>query len=72
MRHLELPTIGPDEDPNIHITRSLVRLTVTSAGDPGPGTWFKLHGYKSPNHHIVMTDCVFAVDKRPAQWAGSS
>jgi hypothetical protein len=69
VRTLELPTVGPGEDPEIRITRSLVRLAVTSGGEPGPGTWFKLHGYSSPNHRIVITDSVFAVDKQPrAGW----
>lgn len=65
VRTLELPTIGPEEDPHIRLTRVLVRLAVTSAGEPGPGAWFKLHGYDSPNHQIVITDSVFAVDKQP-------
>ncbi len=65
VRYLELPTIGPDEDATIRITRTLVRLAVTSAGEPGPGAWFKLHGYKSRNHQVVITDSVFAADKQP-------
>jgi hypothetical protein len=69
IRYLDAPTIGPDEDPNIEITRVLVRLAVTSGGETGPGTWFKLHGYDAPNHHIVITDSVFAVRAKPrAGW----
>ena len=64
-RFLDVPTIGADEDAKIEITRSLVRLAVTSGGEVGPGTWFKLHGYDSPNHQIVMKDCIFAVDQMP-------
>ena len=65
VRYLDVPTIGSDEDPNIEITRVLVRLAVTSGGETGPGTWFKLHGYDSPNHHFVITDSVFAVGTMP-------
>lgn len=67
VRHLDVPTIGPEEDPNIAITRVLLRLAVTSGGEKGPGTWFKLHGYDSPNHHIVITDSIFAVDTMPGK-----
>jgi hypothetical protein len=42
VRILEQPTIGPDEERNIHVRRVLVRLAVTSAGDPG----LKKHGYE--------------------------
>lgn len=63
VRHLELPTIGPGEDPAIQVTRVLVRLAVTSGEESGLGTWFKMHGYKSPNHQLVITDSVFATDK---------
>lgn len=65
VRTEELLTIGPDESPDILITRTLVRLDVTSGGETGPGTWFKTHGYKSPNHRIVLTDCVFAASVKP-------
>ncbi len=65
VRTLELPTVGPDESPDVSITRTLVRLDVTSGGEPGPGTWFKLHGYEAPNHRIVLTDCAFAVSQEP-------
>lgn len=65
VRFLNVPTIGPDEDPNITISRVLIRLAVTSGGEVGPGTWFKLHGYDSPNHRIVIKDSVFAVDTKP-------
>src|SRR5690606_15679607 len=51
--------------PNIYITRVLLRLDITSGGEPGPGTWFKLHGYQSPNHHMIITDSVFAAAKKP-------
>src|SRR5690606_2930563 len=50
------PTIGPKEDGDIHLRRALIRLSITSGGDTGVGAWFKLHGYKSPNHRIVATD----------------
>jgi hypothetical protein len=65
VRTLKLNTIGPDESPDVFITRTLVRLDVTSGGEPGPGAWFKLHGYESPNHRIVLTDCVFAAGAEP-------
>jgi hypothetical protein len=65
VRTLELPTIGPDESPDVYITRTLVRLDITSGGEQGPGTWFKLHGYKAPNHRIVLTDCAFAANREP-------
>jgi hypothetical protein len=65
VRYLEQPTIGPDESPDIHLTRVLVRLSITSGGDTGVGAWFKLHGYKSQNHRIVATDSVFATDLMP-------
>lgn len=69
VRFLESPTIASDEDPNIELTRVLVRLAITSGGEPGPGTWFKLHGYDSPNHRMVIKDCVFAVGTKPrAGW----
>ena len=69
VRTLELPTIGADESVDVFITRVLVRLDVTSGGEPGPGTLFKLHGYKAPNHRIVITDCVFAASQEPrAGW----
>lgn len=64
-RHLDAPTIGGGEDREIQITRSLVRLAITSGEDTGPGTWFKLHGYDSPNHQIVVTDCIFAIGEMP-------
>lgn len=59
---LALPTIGPEEDRHIRRTRMLVRLAVTSAGEPRPRAWFKLHGHDSPNHQMFITDSVFAVD----------
>ncbi len=62
VRYLEVPTIGPDEDPTIQITRALVRLAVTSGEQSAVGTWFKMHGYKSANHRVVITDSVFATD----------
>lgn len=65
VRTLKLPTIGPHESPDVFITRTLVRLDVTSGGEPGPGTWFKLHGYEAPNHRVVLTDCAFAVSREP-------
>lgn len=65
VRTLELPTIGPNESPDVLVTRTLVRLDVTSGGEPGPGTWFKLHGYQAPNHRIVLTDCAFAASGEP-------
>lgn len=69
VRTRDLPTIGPQESSEILITRTLVRLDVTSGGETGPGTWFKLHGYDSPNHQIVVRDCVFAVGSVPrAGW----
>ncbi|QDU25754.1 hypothetical protein ETAA8_08250 [Anatilimnocola aggregata] len=69
VRTLEVPTIGPAESPDVFVTRSLIRLDVTSGGEPGPGTLFKLHGYKSPNHRIVLTDCTFAASQEPrAGW----
>lgn len=69
VRTLELPTIGANESPDVLITRTLVRLDVTSGGEPGPGTWFKLHGYKAPNHRIVLTNCTFAASREPrAGW----
>jgi hypothetical protein len=60
-------TIGPNEDPNIHLTRVFVRLTVTNANEKGPGKWFKLMGRESPVHQIHITDCVFATDAEPRQ-----
>ncbi len=41
----------------------LVRLAVTSGEESGLGTWFKMHGYESANHQVVITDSVFATDK---------
>lgn len=63
----KVATIGPDEDPNINLTRALVRLTRTNAGEPGAGKWFKLIGRESPVHHFNITDCVFATDTGPRQ-----
>ena len=63
-RSLKVPAIGPNEDPEIRVTRTLVRLARTN-GDPGLGTWFKFHGYETPNHKIVITDSVFAVGEQP-------
>lgn len=65
LRTFKLPTIGPDEDPEIRITRSLVRLAVTCGGEPALGTWFKMHHYTSPYHRVVITDSVFAADLDP-------
>ncbi len=63
-RSLKVPAIGADEDPEIRITRTLVRLARTN-GDDGVGTWFKFHGYETPNHRVVITDSVFAVGQQP-------
>lgn len=64
-----IPAWGPNEDPEVRITRTLVRLSVTSGGDKGPGTWFKRHGYKTKNHFIRITDSIFALDSMPrAGW----
>lgn len=63
----QVTTIGPDEDPNITLTRVLVRLTRTNANEPGAGKWFKLIGRESPVHHFIITDCVFATDTAPRQ-----
>ena len=63
-RSLKVPAIGPNEDPEIRITRTLVRLARTN-GDDGLGTWFKFHGYETPNHRLVITDSVFAVGQQP-------
>ena len=52
IRSLKVPAIGANEDPDIRITRTLVRLARTN-GDDGIGTWFKFHGYETPNHRIV-------------------
>lgn len=43
----------------------LLRLAVTSAGDPGPGTWSKFHGYESRMHQLIITDSVFAAHQKP-------
>ncbi|MDO8539413.1 MAG: hypothetical protein Q7S40_03165 [Opitutaceae bacterium] len=64
VRYLKVPAIGPNEDPEIRVTRTLVRLARTN-GDPGLGTWFKFHGYETPNHKIVITDSVFAAGEQP-------
>ncbi len=58
-------TIGAGEDPNIRVTRSLVRLYTTNGSETGPGHWFKWQGRGMPNHHLVITDSIFAVDKQP-------
>jgi hypothetical protein len=68
VRTLDLPTIGSNESPDVFVTRTLVRLDVTSGGEPVPGTWFKLHGYDAPNHRIVLTDCTFALSRAPRNW----
>lgn len=69
VRTLELPTIGPKESPDVLVTRTLVRLDITSGGELGPGTLFKLHGYEAQNHRIVITDCTFAASHKPrAGW----
>lgn len=65
IRNPLIPAFGPNEDPDIRITRSLVRLAMTSANEKGPGTWFKLHGYQTKNHHIRITDSAFAVEHQP-------
>ena len=64
IRYLKVPAIGANEDPDIRVTRTLVRLARTN-GDDGIGTWFKLHGYETPNHRIVITDSVFAAGQQP-------
>jgi hypothetical protein len=58
-------TIGSGEDRTIRITRDYVRLSVTNGGETGAGHWFKWQGRGSPNHTLVITDSVFAVDSRP-------
>ena len=63
-RSLKVPAIGANEDPEIRITRVLVRLARTN-GDEGLGTWFKFHGYETPNHRAVITDSVFALGQPP-------
>lgn len=69
LRTLEQATIGPQESPDMLVTRTLVRLDITSGGEPGPGTLFKLHGYEAQNHRIVLTDCTFAASQKPrAGW----
>ena len=61
----DLTTIGPKEDPNIGLTRVLVRVTSTCGNEPKPGRWFKLIGRESPVHRFTITDCVFATDAEP-------
>jgi hypothetical protein len=53
------------EDPNIGLTRVLVRVTSTCGGEPKPGRWFKLMGRESPVHRFTITDCVFATAAEP-------
>lgn len=65
VRRFGVGTIGPDEDPTIQLTRVLARVTITNADETGPGRWFKLQGYDSPNHRLVITDCVFATHYMP-------
>ena len=60
-------TIGPNEDPQIKVTRALVRLTVTNGGEKGTGKFFKLQGRESPVHTFIITDSVFATDAAPRQ-----
>jgi hypothetical protein len=61
----KIETIGPNEDPNVTLTRVLVRITSTCGNEPKPGRWFKLIGRDSPVHRLVITDCVFAADAEP-------
>jgi hypothetical protein len=64
-------TIGPNENPNINLTRVLVRCTSTCGNEPKPGRWFKLIGRESPVHRFTITDCVFAADAEPRSgWRG--
>ena len=63
----KIETIGPNEDRHINLNRVLVRLTVTNGGETGTGKWFKLQGRESPNHHLNITDSVFATDNEPRQ-----
>jgi hypothetical protein len=64
------PSIGPNEDPYIHIDHAYIRLTVTNANEVGGGKWFKWQGRGLPNHKLKIADSVFAVDKLPkAGWS---
>ena len=60
-------TIGPGEDPYIRVTRVFVRLYSTnSEGNGNPGRWFKWQPRGSVNHHLIITDSVFATHGPPA------
>lgn len=60
-------TVGPGEDPSIHLTRVYVRLSRTNS-DRGPGRWFKWQPRGVQPHRVEITDSVFAVDRAPQSW----
>ena len=61
-------TIGPREDPTIHLDHVYVRLHRTNS-DRGPGRWFKWQARGVQSHQLEITDSVLAVDRQPRSWA---
>lgn len=60
-------TVGPGEDPTIHLTRVYVRLYATNP-DRGLGRWFKWQPRGLQPHRLEVTDSVFAIGETPASW----
>jgi hypothetical protein len=56
-------TIGPNEEPTIHVKRVYARLYGTNAAE-GPGKWFKLLG-NVLHHKLAISDSVFAISSEP-------